>query len=218
MKKSKKIIFQNTLFWENFYKKDTLIYKPLSFAKFIKKKFINKEIKTLLDIGCGNERDTFYFSKYVKDILSIDNSRQAIIQNKNNKRVKNNIAFVKKNILNGPGDSVKNWPCVCKIFLDTINYRNEDIFLKILKKILNKKTIVALEFRTTKDQLLQKGIKISTNEGLTDHYRRFVDVSDFLKKLNKLNFKIVYLKQSTNLSKYKNDNPHLCRLVFKNVR
>jgi hypothetical protein len=102
--------------------------------------------------------------------------------------------------------------------LDTINYRNEDIFLKILKKILNKKTIVALEFRTTKDQLLQKGIKISTNEGLTDHYRRFVDVSDFLKKLNKLNFKIVYLKQSTNLSKYKNDNPHLCRLVFKNVR
>ena len=219
MKKSKKIIFQNTLFWENFYKKDSLIYKPSSFAKFIKKKFIKKEIKTLLDIGCGNGRDTFYFSKYVKDILSIDNSRQAIIQNKNNKRVKNNIAFVKKNILNGLGVFVKKIDLVyARFFLHTINYRNEDIFLKILKKISNKTTIVALEFRTTKDQLFQKGIKISTNEGLTDHYRRFVDVSDFLKKLNKLNFKIVYLKQSTNLSKYKNDNPHLCRVVFKNVK
>jgi tellurite methyltransferase len=214
MKKPKKKIHQNNLFWENFYKKDTLIYKPSSFAKFIKKKFINKEIKTLLDIGCGNGRDTFYFSKYVKDIQSIDNSRQAIIQNKNNKRVKNNITFIKKNILNGLGDSVKKI-VYARFFLHTINYRNEDIFLKILKKISNKTTIVALEFRTTKDQLLQKGVKISTNEGLTDHYRRFVDVGDFLKKLNKINFKIIYLKQSINLSKYKNDNPHLCRVVFK---
>ena len=52
MKKPKKKIYQNNLFGENFYKKDTLIYKPSSFAKFIKKKFINKEIKMLLDIGC----------------------------------------------------------------------------------------------------------------------------------------------------------------------
>ena len=72
--------------------------------------------------------------------------------------------------------------------------------------------------KTNRDKLLQKGKKISNNEGLTDHYRRFVDVSDFKNKLNKLNFKIIYLKQSINLSKYKNDNPHLCRVVFKNVK
>lgn len=219
MNKSKKIILKNDLFWDDFYKKDSLIYKPSSFAKFIKKKFINKKIKTLLEIGCGNGRDTFYFSKYVKDILSIDNSQQAIIQNKKNKRIRTNIVFIKKNILNRIGISVKKIDLVyARFFLHTINYKNEDTLLKILKKISNKTTIVALEFRTTKDKLLQKGKKISNNEGLTDHYRRFVDVSDFKNKLNKLNFKIIYLKQSINLSKYKNDNPHLCRVVFKNVK
>ena len=39
-----------------------------------------------------------------------------------------------------------------------------------------------LEFRTTKDKLLQKGKKISNNENFTDHYRRFIDTDVLIKK------------------------------------
>jgi hypothetical protein len=130
-----------------------------------------------------------------------------------------NIIFLKKNILSRFNVVVKNFDLIyARFFLHTINSIEEDIFLNLLKKISNKKTIVALEFRTTKDKLFKKGKKISKNESITDHYRRFVEVSNFKNKLKKLNFKIIYFKQSVNLSNFKNDNPNLCRIVFKNVK
>ncbi len=217
---SKKMLFNNKKYWNKFYKKHTLIIKPSNFSQFIKKKFLKKKkIKNILEIGCGNGRDTFYFSKYVTKIVSIDNSQQAIIKNKNNERIKKNIIFLKKDILSRFNVLVKNFDLIyARFFLHTINSREEDIFLNLLKKISNKKTIVALEFRTTKDKLFKKGKKISKNESITDHYRRFVDVSNFQNKIKKIIFKIIYFKQSVNLSNFKNDKPHLCRIVFKNVK
>ena len=96
---SKKILFNNKKFWNKFYNKKSLIIQPSNFSKFIKKNFFKKKsIKNVLEIGCGNGRDTFYFSKYVKKIVSIDSSKQAIIKNKNDERMKSNIIFLKKNI------------------------------------------------------------------------------------------------------------------------
>jgi|TARA_B100001971_G_C18174755_1_gene529268 SAM-dependent methyltransferase len=214
------MLFNNPKYWNKFYKKHTLIIKPSNFSQFIKKEFLKKKkIKNILEIGCGNGRDTFYFSKYATKIVSIDNSQQAIIKSKNNERMQKNIIFLKKNILSRFNVVVKNFDLIyARFFLHTINSIEEDIFLNLLKKISNKKTIVALEFRTTKDKLFKKGKKISKNESITDHYRRFVEVSNFKNKLKKLNFKIIYFKQSVNLSNFKNDNPHLCRIVFKNVK
>ncbi len=214
------MLFNNTKYWNKFYKKHTLIIKPSNFSQFIKKEFLKKKkIKNILEIGCGNGRDTFYFSKYATKIVSIDNSQQAIIKSKNNERMQKNIIFLKKNILSRFNVVVKNFDLIyARFFLHTINSIEEDIFLNLLKKISNKKTIVALEFRTTKDKLFKKGKKISKNESITDHYRRFVEVSNFKNKLKKLNFKIIYFKQSVNLSNFKNDNPNLCRIVFKNVK
>ena len=214
------MLFNNPKYWNKFYKKHTLIIKPSNFSQFIKKEFLKKKkIKNILEIGCGNGRDAFYFSKYATKIVSIDNSQQAIIKSKNNERMQKNIIFLKKNILSRFNVVVKNFDLIyARFFLHTINSIEEDIFLNLLKKISNKKTIVALEFRTTKDKLFKKGKKISKNESITDHYRRFVEVSNFKNKLKKLNFKIIYFKQSVNLSNFKNDNPNLCRIVFKNVK
>ena len=101
-----------------------------------------------------------------------------------------------------------------RFFLHAINEANENKFLNIIKKDFKDNIIIALEFRTTKDVLRKKGKKISINERLTDHYRRFIDINNFKKKLEKMKFKILYIKSGINLSKSQNDNPHLCRIVF----
>ena len=136
---SKKMLFNNKKYWNKFYKKHTLIIKPSNFSQFIKKKFLKKKkIKNILEIGCGNGRDTFYFSKYVTKIVSIDNSQQAIIKNKNNERMQKNIIFLKKDILSRFNVLVKNFDLIyARFFLHTINSREEDIFLNLLKKISN---------------------------------------------------------------------------------
>ena len=53
-------------FWNSFYKKKTII-KPSSFAKYCYNNFLVKN-KKILDIGCGNGGDTFYFEKKKVDV------------------------------------------------------------------------------------------------------------------------------------------------------
>ena len=72
-----------------------------------------------------------------------------------------------------------------------------------------------LEFRTDKDSLMNKGKKLSKNETLTDHYRRFINVKIILKYFKTLSFKLIYILEKKGLSKHKNDNPVLCRLILR---
>ena len=53
---------KNKLFWDIFYKKNKSVTKPSPFAKFFYKdvKKINKNI-CILDVGCGNGRDSLFF-------------------------------------------------------------------------------------------------------------------------------------------------------------
>lgn len=71
-----------------------------------------------------------------------------------------------------------------------------------------------IETRTIYDELFGKGKKISTNEYLTDHYRRFIDPKDIKKKLKK-KFKIIYYFLGKNLAKYKKENPKILRIILK---
>ena len=73
---------------------------------------------------------------------------------------------------------------------------------------------VANNYNAIKDKLMNKGKKISKFERITDHYRRFIHVKNFLKKFNNKKIAIFYKKEALNLSKFKKDNPHICRLIL----
>ena len=210
------MIKKNIIYWNNYYVSKNNNDKPSNFAKFIKKKYITKKT-TLLDVGAGDGRDSFYFLNQAKYIFAIDQSDVAINKNKlKKKRLRlKNILFKKLpsnklKILNNKKIDI----IYARFFLHAINEANENKFLNIIKKDFKANTIIALEFRTTKDVLRKKGKKISINERLTDHYRRFIDINNFKKKIEKMKFKILYIKSGINLSKSLNDNPHLCRIVF----
>lgn len=207
---------KNIIYWNNYYDFKDNNNKPSNFAKFIKKNYIKKNT-ILLDVGAGDGRDSFYFRKQAKYIFAIDQSD--VVINKNKLKVKR-LNF--KNILfkRLPSNKLKTFYkkgidiIYARFFLHAINEANENKFLSIIKKDFKCSIIIALEFRTTKDVLRKKGKKISINERLTDHYRRFIDINNFKKKLEKMKFKILYTKSGINLSKSPNDNPHLCRIVF----
>jgi hypothetical protein len=87
--------------------------------------------------------------------------------------------------------------------------------LKHIQNFKKKGALIMLEFRTDKDSLINKGKKLSKNETFTDHYRRFISVKSILKSFKALSFKPIYILEKKGLSKYKNDNPVLCRLILK---
>ena len=61
---------------------------------------------------------------------------------------------------------------------------------------------------------MKKGKKISTYERITDHYRRFIHVNELIDRIKKYKLKIQYIKQSNKFAVFKNDKPHICRLVI----
>ena len=205
-------------YWNNFYKTDVKLNKNSNFASLIKNKFLKKKMK-VLEIGTGNGRDAFYFSNYVKSIIAIDQSKTIINENKSkSKKFKiKNLHFYKCSVNQIKKIKKKNSLnfIYARFFLHSINAKKEDLLLKNLSKYNKINPLIAFEFRTDLDKLMKKGKKLSKFERYTDHYRRFINVPSFEKKLFNYGFKIVYKKTGINLSKTKNDNPHLCRIVFK---
>lgn len=204
-------------YWDNFYQKKIRISKPSSFAKFIVKKL--KKNKTLLDIGCGNGRDTFYFNKKGLNVVGLEKSKIAVKNNKKllaEKKIKN-IDFFNINISSKKFQNLKKFDYVyLRFVIHAISQKIENKLLKNLSKITKKNSIVFFEFRTTKDQLFKKGKILSKYERHTNHYRRFIEFDDFITTLNKLNnFKILYKTEKKGLAKYKNDNPVLGRIILK---
>jgi len=200
-------------YWENFYKKKK-IDKASSFAKFLCNYLNNKNNLTIADIACGDGRDTIFFLKKGFKVYSFDQSKVIIKLNKI--KIGKNFYF-----LNFCGKTInikkKFDVCYIRFFIHAITEPMEKKFLKNLKTVSKKNTLFFFEFRTTKDPLIRKGIKISNNERFTTHYRRFIQIKELIKNLRKNKFKVIYKKSSSRFSVTRNDIPHICRLIVKNV-
>lgn len=204
-------------YWNKYYHNNKKLTPKSNFALFIKKKFVKKNFN-ILELGTGNGRDAFYLSKFFKSIIAVDQSSSAIKENKlKSKRLGiNNLTFKKLNVNNLLNLKNKNRINLiyARFFIHSIDLRKEDLLIKNLSKFTNKDIYIALEFRTIKDKLMNKGKKISKYERITDHYRRFINPDNLIKKFLKNGYKVFYKKNGTNLSKTKTENPHLSRIIF----
>ena len=211
----------NKNYWEKIYSKKKQLRQPSNFAKFIYKKFLRKRKKPkLIDIGCGNARDAFFFYKKKIKVTGIDRSSKAILSNIRyaNKLNFKNINFKKldinkKTILkNNQYDYI-----YLRFFVHTIPQSSQKRLFELIKRISKKnKSLVLIEFRTDKDPLKEKGKVLSNNETINTHYRRFIESEKFINLFqNCVKCELVYKREGRGLSIVGKDNPHLCRLVFK---
>ena len=202
-------------FWNSFYKKKTII-KPSSFAKYCYNNFLVKN-KKILDIGCGNGRDSFYFEKKKLVVTGIDKSKVIIKKNILNCKNKN-LKFLVKDINDKSFNKLGKYEYIyARFFLHTINQKTEKkLFSNLYKLGLKNKTIILMEFRTTKDPLFQHGKRVGKYETFTDHYRRFINVKKLINFLkNSKKFSVLKMIEKKGLAKFKNDNPVVCRLILK---
>ena len=203
---------RNIDYWNKYYKK-AKVQEQSKFALFVYKKIIKikKKLK-MIDVGCGNGRDTIFFIKKKIDIIGLDQSN---VIKKNKNIFKKN--FVKKNICIKNFNFKKKFDVLyARFFIHAITAKEQENFFKNIKKILRKSGLIFLEFRTIKDPLIKKGIKISKHERYDDHYRRFIDPHEFKYKLKKMSYKIIYYKTSNKYAVYKNQKTHICRAILKN--
>ena len=63
-------------YWDEYYKKDNAPSFPSPFAEYVASKLSTKQ--NILEIGCGNGRDSKYFSSKGHHITGLDRSAEAI--------------------------------------------------------------------------------------------------------------------------------------------
>ena len=203
-----------TKYWNKFYKKNS-ITKESTFAKFTHKKIINKKAK-ILDIGCGNGRDSYFFNKKGFNVTGIDISQKAIKKNSKNK-IKN-LSFKKFDI---GKDKIKDKFDIiyCRFFVHTVDELLEDKLIRLIKNSHKKSGMAFFEFRNFKDKIFGNFNAKDHNRVIEfekGHFRRIIDSKIFKKKfMTETKSKIVYEKSGVNLSIVKKDNPNLSRMVFK---
>ncbi len=200
-------------YWDKYYQK-TSFDKQSNFANFVLRKLKNKKNLKLADIACGNGRDTIFFYHKGLKIIGFDQSKIVI---KNNIKKFGNfflkVNFCKKNL----NLKLRFDIFYIRFFFHAITEKMENDFLINLKKMSKKKSIFFCEFRTDKDPLINKGIKISDYERYTTHYRRFIELKSFKKKLRYNKFKILYEKTSNKFAIKKKEKPSICRMIFTNA-
>jgi len=208
-------------YWNAFYKDSHPPSNPTSFAEyclpFIKYK------STLLELGCGNGRDSIYFAKNNISVYASDISSYAINNIKNYVNINNinNMTFINEDFTNfNTNQYTENFQAIYSRF--TIHTILQDKISKVFKwsyNALSDGGLIMIETRSTKDPLFAsgKGKLIEHNTILYEegHIRHFVERDELVNSLLSEGFDLVEDTESNNLSIYEGDNPVLLRVIAR---
>jgi cyclopropane fatty-acyl-phospholipid synthase-like methyltransferase len=199
---------------ENYYKNNDKPFKPSPFAEFVLS-YIEKE-KKLIELGCGNGRDSIYFAEQ-KDIniLALDQA-EAEIDFLNRNFNYDNLIFSSEDFTDL--SIVEKFDYVYSRFtFHYISEEQENNVLKWIKSNLNKDGLFFIEARSIKDDLYRQGIQISATENITDHYRRYMNLDLFIEKLKEVNLEVIYSVDSKDIAVHKGENSIIIRIIAKKI-
>ena len=181
-------------YWGNIYNTNSIITSPSNFAYFIQDYFKNDKLN-ILDCGCGNGRDSYYFSNY-NIVHGIDSS--FIPKNKKNCTFEK-ADFCKYN-------KYKYDLIYSRFTFHSITNEQQETFLKSI----NSNTYLCIETRSDKSKNIEKIFG-------DNHFRNYTNKNYLLNLLKKYNFDILYIEEKKDFAKYKNENPICIRVICKKI-
>lgn len=205
---------EDSSFWTSYYNHNREPTKPSPFAIFVSD-FI-KPKKSLLELGCGNGRDSIFFSTKCKlTVLGIDQI-ETQIDFLNNEYSNEHLKFEAMDFT-----TYKNINSVDYVYsrwtIHSISAVQEKKVLIHTYSNLKKNGTFFIEARSIKDDLYGIGKKVQKNAYYTDHYRRFIDMNELEQELKDIGFEILFKKEGRGMAVYKQDDPVILRIIAKKV-
>jgi SAM-dependent methyltransferase len=204
-------------YWNSFYESTTKKRNtPSQFAVFVANEL--PFFDWVIDLGCGNGRDSLFFHDAGYGVLAVDGSETAIskskelIQKSQYKDVSTDFYCEKINQLTHNDIFTTKSKNLSKIiysrfFLHAITETEEDAFLELCTEISTSGDVLALEFRTKQDE---GRAKVTAS-----HYRRFIEPTVLIDKIIANGcWKVIYTAEGTGFAKYNEDDAHVCRILL----
>jgi tellurite methyltransferase len=187
---------QQQHYWQNFYS-DFNVKNPSGFALFVNKYLGTKDNKrcyNILDVGCGNGRDTYYFAschgRYIA--TGIDVSVKPTAHTHCEFFVSDMVTFDKS-----PFDVIYSR----FTFHSITNEQHE----QLLSSITRPGTFLCIETRSSKDT--------TPHVHGDTHYRNLIESDYLVTLLQKHHFTILYMNESNGLAKYHDEDPVCIRVI-----
>ena len=192
-------------YWEDFYKSNPDLISPSSFSKFV---FDHLNLKdsnySVVDIGCGNGRDSLYFTNNNLKVTSVDNfdnlEMTSILSN-----------YIKLDIkdFNISADLF-----YARFFLHAIDEDRLDGLLENISNLMSNTSHFAFETRSTKGITVEEKEVTNFKSSMGEkHFRMLYSKPYMENKLSKY-FNIDYLVEENNVAKHKSDNPYVLRGII----
>lgn len=205
---------RDTEYWNHYYKTKKAPEEASLFAQWIIEDYLSKG-KNLLELGCGNGRDSLFFMKNGLNVTAIDASHD-VIQSLNERYAhEGNICFICDDfvccsaVFSGQYDYVYS-----RFSLHAINKEQEEEVIKNVYKVLKEDGKFFVEVRSVNDELYGKGNMIEEDAYIYDgHYRRFVRINNLVNSLKKIGFHVIYAKEDIDFAPYEGANPPIIRIV-----
>ena len=206
----------NKTYWENYYKlTECDIDKPSSFADFVHENYC-KDCRYLLDLGCGNCRDSIFFNEKGMQVDAVD-------YNGNIKGDYNNLTYIKQDVELFLNDkNLKHYDIVyMRWFIHAMPYEKAENIFKLCTKLLDKKQKICIEVRSINDTVLINNSIYDEYDlsYITTHKRWPYSIERLENLLTKYNMKKIYMEEEY-FSPNKNaetNNPLLIRCIASKV-
>ena len=202
------------IYWANFYA-TAEFHSGSTFSNWVGN--LGLSARNVVDIGCGDGRDSVMFARDDNSVLALDRSHIA---------VEHATAYTKKNNLNNlqflaidvnDTDSLTNalslfrkdspGPLIfyMRFFLHSLTEEGQANLFKGIEEVSESGDFLCAEFRTDKDEAKTK---IHGN-----HFRRFQPLSTVQSALDEMGFLTMIEQEGNGFSPYKGEDPYLGRIV-----
>jgi len=204
-----------TGYWDDYYASRSSVARPLpsQFATFVAGEVTGP--CRVVELGCGNGRDSIFFASYGHDVTGVDGSESAV---KGCQTLAEALGvearFLHSSIddpelpgrLGRAGEHDGQLVIYARFFVHAITDEEEKDFFALATQLTSPGDVLAVEYRTVRDQ---SGAKVTDA-----HYRRFVAPSSFQANALASGFEVTYAAEGFGFAKYKQDDAYCARELF----
>ena len=197
-------------YWEKYYATHREPTPCSNFAKFVLP-FLKPD-HLLLELGCGNGKDSIHFARNGVNVLAVDQCTKEMHFLSEKFAELPNIDFTSGDMTALEG--VPNPDYVYSRFtLHAIDLEGEKKVLSWVSKNLNPKGLFLIEVRSVNDELYGQGTPMPDNAYFTDHYRRFEVLDELEQRIKDTGLEVIYKLESKGLAPYNDKDPSIIRII-----
>lgn len=199
-----------TEYWQKVYSNTTSIGGPSPYCLSVCDEMdVSGE---LLEVGCGNGRDSFYFASQGHRVIGIDTCPAAIdfcrsVQATNTTFLCGSLASV------APQISKQPTAIYSRFCLHAMTEIEQSETLEMAHRLLPLAGKLYVECRSILDPMADMGESLSPTERNFGHYRRFIVREELEQQLRNIGFELLYVVEADGLAVHGDENPVVIRVT-----